>query len=108
MIVTSEPEYKTEVSLTQFAKDELGKEFRVSLVYGDAQDGSILPGLEVLKSADLVLISVRRRTLLPDQLQQIRDFIGSGKPVIGIRTASHAFCLRDQAGTGRTSRLDGI
>lgn len=96
VIVTSEPEYKTEVSLTQFAKDELGKEFRVSLVYGDAQDGSILPGLEVLKSADLALISIRRRTLLPEQLQQIRDFISSGKPVIGIRTASHAFCLRDK------------
>lgn len=96
VIVTSEPEYKTEVSLTQFAKDELGKDFKVSLVYGDAQDGSMLPGLEVLKSADLALISVRRRTLPLDQLQQIRDFIGSGKPVMGIRTASHAFCLRDK------------
>ena len=96
VIVTSEPEYKTEVSLTQFAKDELGKDFKVSLVYGDAQDGSILPGLDVLKSADLALISVRRRTLPPDQLQLIRDFIGFGKPVMGIRTASHAFCLRDK------------
>ena len=96
VIVTSEPEYKTEVSLTQFAKEERGKDFKVSLVYGDAQDGSILPGLDVLKSADLALISVRRRTLLPDQLKQIQEFIGSGKPLIGIRTASHAFCLRDK------------
>ena len=96
VVLTSEPEYRTEVSLTKFAAEDLGKDFRVSLVYGDAADGSILPGLEVLKSADLAFISVRRRTLLPDQLQIIRDFIALGKPVIGIRTASHAFCLRDK------------
>jgi len=94
VIITSEPEYRTEVSLTQFAREELGKDFRVSLVYGDIQDGSIFPNLEVLKSADLALISVRRQTLLPEQLQLIRDFVSAGKPVIGIRTASHAFCLR--------------
>jgi len=107
VVVMSEPEYKTEVSLTKFAAEDLGKDFRVSLVYGDAADGSILPGLEVLKSADLAFISVRRRTLLPDQLQTIRDFIASGKPVIGIRTASHAFCLRDKpAPDGRVDWLE--
>ncbi len=94
-ILTSEPEYKTEVSLTAFAREELGKEFKVSLVYGDAQDGSVLPGLEVLKSADLALISIRRRTLTPEQLTIVKDFVASGKPVVGIRTASHAFCLRN-------------
>ncbi len=96
VIIASEPEYRTEVSLTQFAKEELGKDFKVSLVYGDAENGDLLPGLEVLKSADLAVISVRRRTLLPDQMQLIREFIDSGKPVIGIRTASHAFCLRNK------------
>ena len=103
VIIVSEPEYSTEESLTRFAKEELSGNFKVSLVFGDAQDGNLLPGLEVLKSADLALISVRRRTLLPEQLLLIRDFIGSGKPVIGIRTASHAFCLRNQpAPDGRT------
>ena len=107
VIVTSEPEYRTEESLTQFAREELGKDFQVSLVYGDAQDGSILPGLEVMQSADLALISVRRQTLLPDQLQLIRDFISAGKPVIGLRTASHAFCLRDKpVPDGRADRAE--
>lgn len=106
-IVVSEPEYKTEVSLTAFAAEELGKDFKVSFVYGDAQDGSILPGIEVLKSADLALISLRRRTLPPEQLQIIREFISAGKPVIGIRTASHAFCLRDKpAPDGRADWVD--
>ena len=99
----SEPEYKTEVSLTEFAHTELGKDFKVSLVYGDAQDGSILPGLDVLKSADIALFSVRRRTLLPEQMTIVREFIAAGKPVVGIRTANHSFCLRDKpAPEGRT------
>lgn len=96
VIIVSEPEYRTDESLTVFAGQELGKDFKVSLVYGDAANGDLLPGLEVLKTADLAVISVRRRTLLPDQMQLIREFIDSGKPVIGIRTASHAFCLRNK------------
>ena len=95
-ILMSEPEYKTEISLTEFARTELGKDFKVSLVYGDSKDGNILPGLEVLHSADLVLFSMRRRTLRPEQLAMIRQFIASGKPVVGIRTANHSFCLRNK------------
>ena len=55
-----------------------------------------LPGIHVLKSADLLLISMRRRTLASDQLQLFRDYVAAGKPVMGIRTANHAFCLRNQ------------
>ena len=43
-----------------------------------------------------MLVSVRRRTLPKDQLALIRKFVLQGKPVIGIRTASHAFSLRKQ------------
>ncbi len=95
-ILMSEPEYKTEVSLTDFARQQLGQDFRVSLIYGDNKDGSILPGLEALKSADIALISMRRRTMLPEQLTLIREFIAAGKPIVGIRTANHSFCLRDK------------
>ena len=92
----SKPEYQTEVSLTDFARQELGHDFKVSLVYGDAQDGSILPGLDVLKTADIVLISVRRRTLLPEQMATVREFAAAGKPIVGIRTSSHPFFVRNQ------------
>ena len=95
-IVMSEPEYKTDESLTAFARTELGKQFHVSLIYGDAKDGSLLPGLESLENADLLLLSVRRRTLTPEQLATFRRFIAAGKPVVGIRTASHPFHLRNQ------------
>ncbi len=96
VIVSSEPEYKTEVSLPEFARDHLGKDFKVSFLFADATDNNLLPGAEVLRDADLLLLSMRRRTLPPEQLQLFRDFCAAGKPVLGIRTANHAFCLRNQ------------
>jgi type 1 glutamine amidotransferase len=49
-----------------------------------------------LKDADLVLLSVRRRVPPQEQLAVIREYLDSGKPLVGIRTASHAFSLRDK------------
>jgi type 1 glutamine amidotransferase/nicotinamidase-related amidase len=94
-IVMAEQEYETNRTLPKFAADHLGKDFRVSLVYADETDRNRIPGLEVLQDADLALISVRRRTLQPERLKFVRDFVAAGKPVIGIRTASHAFSLRN-------------
>ena len=55
-----------------------------------------LLGLEVLDMADIALISARRRPLPAEQLDRIRKFAASGKPMVGIRTASHPFHLRDK------------
>lgn len=93
--VISEDEYKTEQTLTQFAREQLQRDFRISLFYGDAHDIHLLPGIEQLADADVALISVRRRVLPTEQLDVFRKFIADGKPVVGIRTASHAFSLRD-------------
>lgn len=94
-IVMAEQEYETNRTLPNFAADYLGKDFRVSYVFADETDRNKIPGLEVLNDADLALISVRRRTLKPDRLNIVREFVAAGKPVIGIRTASHAFSLRN-------------
>jgi len=50
-----------------------------------------IPGLEALDSADLMIISTRFRQLPDDQLAHIGKFLNAGKPVIGLRTATHAF-----------------
>jgi type 1 glutamine amidotransferase len=50
-----------------------------------------IPGLENLKTADLMVIFTRFRALPEVQMQQIDDYLKSGKPVIGMRTATHAF-----------------
>ncbi len=95
VIACSEPEYKTEVSLPPFALQQLGKQFRVTQVFGDDQDGNVLPGLnEALADADVLLVSIRRRALPLGSLVAVRQFVKSGKPVVGIRTANHAFSLR--------------
>jgi type 1 glutamine amidotransferase len=73
----------------------------VSYVFGSEKERNTLPGLDVLDEADVLLVSVRRRPLPPPQLAKIKQFVAAGKPVIGIRTASHAFSLlRDQAPEG--------
>lgn len=95
VIVCAEDEYRTEETLPKFAAKLLGKDFRVSYVWGSAEDRNHLPGLEVLDDADVLLVSVRRRLLPPAAMRRVREFVAAGKPVIGIRTASHAFCLRN-------------
>lgn len=97
VIVTAEDEYKTEETLPPFALAELGKTFRISTVYGDAKDRATLPGIELVKEADVLLLSVRRRNLPKEQLDRIRAHLAAGKGLIGIRTASHAFHQRDKA-----------
>lgn len=94
VIVTAENEYKTEETLPPFAAKNLSRDFRVSIVYGDEQHPHNLVGSEAINDADVLLISVRRRPLLPAQLALIRKHVEAGKPVVGIRTASHSFSLR--------------
>ena len=91
VIVTAEDEYKTERTLPAFALKHLGRDFRVSVVFADDKDRHSLPGLEVLNEADVALFSVRRRPLRREQLELVRKFVATGKPVVGLRTATHAF-----------------
>jgi nicotinamidase-related amidase/type 1 glutamine amidotransferase len=96
VIVIAEREYRTNESLPPFALAELGRDFKVSYVYGDPNDRNNLPGIEILDEADIALISVRRRVLPQAQMDVIRRFVESGKPVLGIRTASHALSIKDK------------
>ncbi len=97
VFVISEPEYRTSESLPKFAMAELEpRGLRCTLVMGDEKDGNLLPGLEALKTADLMFLSARRRALPADQLQLVRDYLEAGKPVVAIRTSSHAFHTRGQ------------
>jgi nicotinamidase-related amidase len=92
-MLIAENEYQTERTLPAFAARYLGKAFRVSTVFARDTDPNDLAGLEVLDEADLLLVSVRRRPLKPEQLAVVRRFAESKKPILGIRTASHAFSL---------------
>jgi len=95
-VVMAEREYHTNRTLPRFALDRLGQNFRVSLVFASEKDRHDLPGIEVLDEADVALLSVRRRVPPKEQLDVVRRFIEAGKPLVAIRTSSHAFSLRNQ------------
>ncbi|MCA9190256.1 MAG: ThuA domain-containing protein [Planctomycetales bacterium] len=95
-IIMAEDEYRTEQSLPIFAAKHLGRGFSVTYFYGSESDRSSIPGMEQIDDANALLVSVRRRPLPKSDLDLIRNFVAKGKPVLGIRTASHAFALRNQ------------
>jgi nicotinamidase-related amidase/type 1 glutamine amidotransferase len=95
VIVTAEDEYHTERTLPVFALSHLGKTCQVSMVFANEKNRHDLLGLEVVQAADVVLLSVRRRPLPTEQLAILRNYVKAGKPLIGIRTSSHAFAVRD-------------
>lgn len=94
-ILIAEDEYETANSLPHFAVVHLQSQLQVSVIHGDPKDKMQMPGLEAISQADALLVSVRRRPLKESDLRIIKTFVESGKPLIGLRTASHAFCLRD-------------
>ena len=94
-ILIAEDEYETAKTLPLFAATHLQPLLRVSIIHGDSKDRTSIPGIEAMDDADGLLVSVRRRPLRSSDLERIRAFVKAGRPVIGIRTASHAFSLRD-------------
>lgn len=59
--------------------------------YIDSNFQKNIPGTEALKSADLMIIGTRFRQLPDSQLANFAEFLNAGKPVMGFRTATHAF-----------------
>ena len=96
VFMISEDEYHTWETLPDFARKELDpNKYFVTIVNGDSNDKNNFPGLvRALQTADLLFLSTRRRTPPPDQLNAVRAYLAAGKPLIGIRTACHAFALR--------------
>lgn len=96
VFLIGEDEYKTWETLPEFATNVLAwRGFRLSLIQQSAEDKHRFPGFkEAMRDADLLVVSVRRRALPAEQLELIRAHLGAGKPLIGLRTASHAFAPR--------------
>lgn len=114
ILIAADQEYRSEQSMPMLAKilsEHHG--FHTTVLFGINQDGLVdptlpvypekgrekafkthnIPGLRHLKSADLVLFFTRLLTLPEEQQQWIVDYLDSGKPIIGLRTANHGFRL---------------
>jgi type 1 glutamine amidotransferase len=95
VFLIGEDEYHTWETLPEFAKKDLEPlGHRITIVQADTADKNHFPGIaEALRDADLLFVSVRRRTPPVAELDAVRAFVAAGKPLVGIRTASHAFAL---------------
>jgi type 1 glutamine amidotransferase len=90
-MLSGSAEYNSDASLTEF-KTFLEGRYNVAATLLFGKDGSdTMPGVEALDSSDLMLVFVRRISLKPDQLARVKKFCEMGKPVVAVRTASHAF-----------------
>lgn len=98
VMLIGDDEYKTEVTLPAFAETDLKPlGINVKIVHADSKDKNQFPGMaEAVQAADLVLVSARRRTPPKEQLDALRAHVAAGKPLVGIRTASHAWAVRSE------------
>ena len=94
VFVTGDHEYSSEETMPALAV-ELEKRYRfratVLKAFPDENEERNIPGLEALARADLAVFFLRWRQLPEEQVEQIRKYVDSGKPVIGFRTTTHAF-----------------
>lgn len=91
VLVSGEDEYKSAETLPPFAKFlETNQGCKTIYLRRESKPDTIA-GLEALERADLLILYARRMTLPDDQLKKFQNYFASGKPVIGLRTASHAF-----------------
>lgn len=106
VLISGDEEYRSEETLPALGKI-LAKHhgFKCTVLFAiNPQDGTIdpnvnnnIPGLEALESADLMVIFTRFRNLPDEQMKYIVDYVESGKPVVGLRTATHAFNISGES-----------
>ena len=106
VLVSGDEEYRSEEALPQLARilnAHHGMHCTVLFAQNPDKPGIVdpnflnnIPGLEHLDDADLMIIFTRFRALPNEQMKHIDDYLMSGKPVIGIRTATHAFRYEDE------------
>ena len=92
-LVLGENEYRTWETLPAFAREHLGlRGFEIDEVRASEKEGDgNFENWEALRAADLVVMSVRRRPTPPGMMSLLRAHVAAGKPLVAIRTSSHAF-----------------
>src|SRR6202050_2147119 len=100
VLIAGDQEYRSEESIPALAKIlETRHGFHCTVLYSiNRQTGAIdpstidsIPGLEALRKADLMVLFTRFLELPDDQMKEIVDYTNSGRPIVGLRTATHAF-----------------
>ncbi|MDO5554979.1 MAG: ThuA domain-containing protein [Planctomycetia bacterium] len=100
VLISGDEEYRSEEELTQLAGIlSLRHGFDTVVLFAiDPRTGYVdptrhdnIPGLSNLRDADLVILSIKVKTLPDDQLVFFLDYLRRGGPILALRTATHAF-----------------
>lgn len=100
VLIAGDEEYRSEEAMPMLGKLlSVRHGFECTVLFSiDAETGAIdpeeqtnIPGLEALDDADLMVIATRFRELPDEQMRHIVDYVESGRPIVGLRTATHAF-----------------
>ncbi len=100
VFVSGDEEYRSEEGLPMLAKILAERHgFKCTVLFAldpktnniDPDHQTNIPGLEHLKTADLMVMLLRFRELPDDQMKHIVDYTNAGKPIVALRTSTHAF-----------------
>ncbi|MEN9676484.1 MAG: hypothetical protein RIS76_2380 [Verrucomicrobiota bacterium] len=99
ILLSGDEEYRSEEGLPQLAKILSQRHgFKCTVLFSQDADGVInpnnstnVPGMHLLAGADLVVNQFRFRELPDADMKHFVDYLNSGKPMMVLRTATHAF-----------------
>lgn len=99
VMLSGDEEYRSEEGLPQMGKILSQRHgFRCTVLFSQDADGTInpnnqtnVPGMHLLGSADLVVNQFRFRELPDADMAHFVNYLDSGRPMIVVRTATHAF-----------------
>ena len=103
VFIASDHEYHSEETCPAIARI-LAKRFgfKCTVLFGQDKNGVIkkgsnyIPGMENLKDADLMFLFLRFQDWDASQMDQFIGYLKKGGPVVGLRTTTHAFKIRDK------------
>jgi hypothetical protein len=100
VFLTGDEEYRSEEGLPMLAEILAVRDgFTCTVLFSiNPADGTIdpdiltnIPGMEALDTADLCVMQLRFRDLPDSQMKHFVDYLNAGKPIIALRTSTHAF-----------------
>lgn len=99
VLLAGDHEYRSEETLPALARILARHHgFKCTVLFNlDPDSGEIvagnsnMPGLEALKNADLAVVFLRFQAFPAEQMKHIDEYLSRGGPIVGLRTATHAF-----------------
>lgn len=100
VLISGDEEYRSEESMPMLGKLLAQRHgFKCTVLFAiDPATGEInpneqthIPGVEAVDSADFLILALRFRELPDDKMKHIVDYVEAGKPLLGLRTSTHAF-----------------